>query len=132
MGTRANITVKIGNKYHNIYTHWDGYPSHHGTLLLKCYNSQELAEKVVSLGDLSSLSESVDLPVSGLHSFERACPGHSVAYGRDRGETDVEADISDDIPEQEQEHQYLWDGAAWTFRSDCGEFKTLTESDCKD
>lgn len=32
MATRSNINVKVGDVYHCIYCHWDGYPSHHSPI----------------------------------------------------------------------------------------------------
>jgi hypothetical protein len=112
MSTRSSITVKIGEKYHSVYCHFDGHPSHHGDLLLNHYNSQELAEKVVSLGDLSQFMESMDKPEG--HSYKTPVRGYSIAYGRDRGESDVDTKILNDISEvNEQDYNYLWDGDKW-------------------
>ena len=116
MSTNSSITVKVGDSVKSIYCHWDGYPSHNGRILLENYNNQEAAEKVVSVGDLSVLAESMESPEH--HSFENAIPGHSIAYGRDRGEKDVdtkeygthEEALEDGMG---QEFNYYWDGSAW-------------------
>ena len=73
MATRSNINVKVGNLYHVIYCHNNGYIEHNGKLLFENYNSQELAEKLVSGGDLSSLDKSSD-KVEG-HSFDNRVDG---------------------------------------------------------
>jgi len=69
------------------YCHWDGYPSHHGPILVENYNSREKAQALIDLGDLSSLGASVGVK----HDFDGP-PDHSMclAYGRDRGEKGVE------------------------------------------
>jgi hypothetical protein len=57
MATRSHISVKVGNIYKTVYCHFDGYPSYNGRILLSNYNSQELAEKLINGGDMSSLHE---------------------------------------------------------------------------
>lgn len=120
MSTRATIIVRVADTYRAIYTHWDGYPDHHLPILTEHYNTQELAERLVSLGDLSSLSSSPDLPSTG-HSFENPVPGYCVAYGRDRGEADTEYRVYDSlneaIREERQKYIYVWDGSQWNHRS---------------
>jgi hypothetical protein len=61
MSTRSLINVKCNDgKVRSIYVHFDGYA--HLETLQKHYNSQELAEQLISLGDLSSLDESAGPP----------------------------------------------------------------------
>ena len=58
MSTNAVIAVRTNeNTVKAIYLHWDGYIEHAGKLLIKNYNSLEMAEKIVNLGDLSSLKK---------------------------------------------------------------------------
>jgi hypothetical protein len=72
MATRSNIGVQLANgDLVSVYCHWDG--ASHLPTLKKYYNTQELAEQLVSFGDISSLSET----------------GTTVYYGRDRGEQDT-------------------------------------------
>lgn len=110
MATRSNINVKVGDVYHCIYCHWDGYPSHHSPILAGHYNSQELAEKLVSHGDISSLAESCEKPEG--HSYDSPADGHTTYYGRDRGETNVDFKVRTSPLEQE-EYSYTWDGEKW-------------------
>jgi hypothetical protein len=100
-------------KVRSIYVHFDGYA--HLETLQKHYNSQELAEQLVSLGDLSSLDENAGTPPEG-HSFDHRIPGYCVAYGRDRGEKDTEASVFDDFEsakkqDRSQEYIYEWEGS---------------------
>jgi hypothetical protein len=97
----------------SIYVHLDGYG--HLETLQKHYNSQELAEQLVSLGDLSSLAESAGPPPKD-HSFDRPVKGYCVAYGRDRGEKKTEASVFDDLESARkqkhgQDYIYEWDGS---------------------
>jgi hypothetical protein len=57
VSTRSHISVKVGNVYKTVYCHFDGYLSHVGRILLSLYNNQELAEKLINGGDISSLRE---------------------------------------------------------------------------
>ncbi len=80
MSTNARIGLEIlpGERVESIYTHWDGYPSHHGTLLLGHWNSREKVRELLALGDLSVLGKQVgqahpfdapyDDPLSGFSS----------------------------------------------------------------
>lgn len=110
MATRSNINVKVGDVYHTIYVHWDGYPEGVGKTLVLNYNSQELAEKVVSHGDISSLDEYCDKPEG--HSYDTPVPGYTTYYGRDRGETGTEMEVRQTI-RAEEEYSYVWDGSQW-------------------
>lgn len=101
MGTRSAIIVKVGSKYKGIYCHWDGYPEGRngvGFMLANHYNTQERAEALVALGDISSLKENLAPPEGVIHTFDKpycedpkdnyARSKVTVAYGRDRGEND--------------------------------------------
>lgn len=125
MATRSNINVKVGDKYHSVYCHWDGYVSNNGVILLKHYNSQELAEKLVSHGDMSSLSISCEKPEG--HSYDNPVKGYTVYYGRDRGEEDVEMQVVD-RPSFEEAYSYVWDGEKWLVSSYSFKNKTIEEA----
>jgi len=100
MGTRAAIIVKVGNKYKGIYCHNDGDPDGThcvGFHLFNHYNSQERAEALVALGDISGLYEHLAPPPGKKHSMDNRYiePGDkwtriTTAYGRDDGQTDPE------------------------------------------
>jgi len=55
MATRSRIAIQIGDKVHHIYCHWDGYPEGVGNELITRFNSRELAEGLVELGNRSWL-----------------------------------------------------------------------------
>lgn len=86
MGTRSRIGIlEPDGSVTSIYTHWDGYPSHHGPILRDNYATEENVRALIALGDLSVLGEDV----GEKHDFDHAPEGTCTAYGRDRGETDV-------------------------------------------
>ncbi len=90
MSTRSGIAIQYSPQlFIYVYCHWDGYPSHHIPILSEFYNTKETAEAIISLGDLSILDKSFECPEG--HSFDTPVKGHSVFFGRDRGETNCEA-----------------------------------------
>lgn len=121
MGTRARIAVKhptLGT-YASIYTHWDGYPSHHGPRLLEHFNTFEKVCELMALGDLSSLGRQIgqkhDFDTHGNEHRDWCC-----AYGRDRGETGIEAVTSNTLEDLKAltqecggEYLYLFDNGTW-------------------
>jgi hypothetical protein len=94
MGTRSRIGIMHGDKVKSIYCHWDGYLEHNGRILFDYYNSAK-ANKLVALGDMSSLQADI----GEKHAFSKHdVPGIETRahndewctfYGRDRGEKDV-------------------------------------------
>lgn len=126
MGTRSTITARLRNgTYRTVYCHWDGYAEHPGVgwMLQQHYNSQEMAEKVTSLGALSSLAPSCDAPPG--HSYNTPAGGHTVAHHRDRGESwgDCKPGLGATYEAAvaqvgAQEYNYLWNGSAWQLISD--------------
>lgn len=110
MATRSNINVKVGDVYHTIYCNYDGYPDGVGKTLVLNYNSQELAEKLVSFGDMSYINVSCDAPEG--HSYETPVKGYCVYYGRDRGEEGAEMRIKNE-PVFAEEFCYVWNGSDW-------------------
>ena len=115
MSTRSSIAVVHSDgQVHVIYCLFVGYPKGVGKCLTKNYSTQDKAEALVALGDISSLAQSIDKPEG--HSYDSQIDGYTVAYGRDRGETDIEArkySNSDTIESENQAYNYLWDGSEW-------------------
>lgn len=69
MGTKSSIAVQYGDGHvEAVYCHFDGYLGGVGKVLLEQHNSQSLAEALVALGDLRSIT------------------AEPLAYHRDRGE----------------------------------------------
>ena len=72
MSTRSRIAIeKQDGTVESIYCHFDGYISHNGEILQNYYSTKEKMEKLIELGDISSLENT---------------PEETVAYHRDRGE----------------------------------------------
>lgn len=116
MSTNSTIIVRVNpEERHQIYCHWDGYPEHVGFILAKYYNSLERAEKLVSLGDLSSLAKNIEpTDKNTIHNFENKQKYVCVYYGRDRGEDGVEKIILKNSDEQEvQQYNYYFNGNQW-------------------
>jgi len=84
MATRSRIGIRIGNETRSIYCHWDGYLENNGRILLEHYSDRNKVEELISLGDISSLRESIGKPFG--HSFDTPVEGHTVFYHRDRNE----------------------------------------------
>ena len=59
MATRSAIAVMHGERVKSIYAHWDGYLEHNGYILTNFYNDSVLANKLVSMGDASSLGATI-------------------------------------------------------------------------
>lgn len=72
MSTRSRIAIeKQDGTVESIYCHFDGYLSNNGEILQNHYSTKEKMEKLIELGDISSLGNT---------------PEATVAYHRDRGE----------------------------------------------
>lgn len=138
MGTRSDIIVhRADGKWARIYCHWDGYLDHNGKILFEHYSDQAKAEALVALGNLSSLGEEIgeehdfDFGMkmakarsSGVVTEELTAEYERLrrmcnAYGRDRGEVDVEAMVRDSLqaiyPSEctWTEFTYVWDEGKW-------------------
>lgn len=91
MSTRANVGIlNADGTVTAIYTHFDGYLSHHGPILKDHYTTEAKIRTLIGLGDLSSLTSLVGKK----HDFESGEPLHKSwcnAYGRDRGEKNTQA-----------------------------------------
>ena len=117
MATRSRIAMETENgKVVSIYCHSDGYVSHNGVILQKWYDDSDKVKELISLGDISSLSQTV--APTGPHSFKDPQSGVVVAYGRDRGEEDVDSveheSIEDFFNGDIEEYGYLYTaGGDW-------------------
>jgi hypothetical protein len=85
MSTNCGIALKTDEGYKAIYCHSDGYPKYMYSLLTTYYDSKALANKLVNMGDASSICKRLD-PVAASHSFDNPEKDTSVFYCRDRGE----------------------------------------------
>lgn len=123
MSTRSRIGLRADDdSVVSIYTHNDGYPSHHAPILLDRYDTKAKVKALLALGDLSILTG--DLGVKQIFDAPRPYPFAErmlcLAYGRDRGDTDCEAFKSPSVEAFEEtandccaEYIYLFDGFVW-------------------
>ena len=91
MATRSRIAMEQEDgSVLSVYCHSDGYIEYNGFILHTHYQDPEKVKELIALGDLSVLGERVH--PTGPHGFnyDRREKGVTVAYGRDRGEDDVD------------------------------------------
>lgn len=84
MSTIAAIFTVTDKGYTGIYLHYDGYPSYAGDILYNYYNTSNKVEKLISLGDLSSIAPEIGNKID-FNDYE-ARKTQCCAYHRDRGE----------------------------------------------
>ena len=104
MSTRCYIAKQVDfDKYRAIYCHSDGYPEGVGQTLLNYYSYPEKIDQLLELGDISILDKWIEPDPDKPHAFGYSevdgryvvnrQDGVTLAYGRDRGETDTKAQI---------------------------------------
>lgn len=126
MSTRSRIGVirkQGGSKsptVESIYCHFDGYPEGVGQMLLDHWTDFEDINRLIDLGDLSSLGSVIGEKHNfdthtghSLDGYNENCPmakGWCCAYGRDRGEEDVGSRTHsiDKWPDYGQEAEYVF------------------------
>jgi hypothetical protein len=129
MGTRSRIGIlNDDGTVDSIYCHWDGYLSHNGKILQEHWTDPDKMAELIALGDISSLAPEIGEkhPFDNPHrydtpeykEFEAQYQGMVNAYGRDRGETDVDAVHSATVEEFRAfscgaEYWYLFCDGEW-------------------
>jgi hypothetical protein len=118
MSTQCGIAIKTEKGYETIYVHSDGYPDYMWPMLTENYNSEELAKKLVSMGDASYIAPNLEPREPNTHSFENPDLDICCFYHRDRGEG------WDDVapaPYTKKEmfscfyYSYIWENGCWNF-----------------
>jgi len=118
MSTRSNIVLNKDGKYHMIYCHSDGYPSHNGRILLENYTNEEKIWELIQLGDISLLGGEI----GEKHDFNNYPDNVVTAYHRDRGDDIDETkhnsfDTKEDALETcDNDYTYLFEDGKWFFR----------------
>ena len=109
MSTRSVIgIIRKDGKIECISCHYDGYLHGVGDMLLNHYMVQDKIEKLLELGDISTLKENVE-PVTGVqHSFENPDAHTTIAYGRDRGDKNIQSVEFDNIEKFQYEFNNSW------------------------
>jgi len=105
MSTRSALVAKLSDgSIKAIYVHHDGYG--HLPTLQENYNSQEEVNELISLGDLSSLGETLE----SCHAYHRD--------GKEDYEevkpTELDSLCAVEDLDWGQEYIYQWDGSSWT------------------
>ena len=119
MGTPATVLAKQGDNYRAIYNNFDGYPSYLLKMLQEHYQDEDKVQRLIDLGDVSSIRKEVDIPAGVTHSYGNAHPDITIAYGRDRGEDRTEYrtySTLDEALSQEgnnTQYVYLWENNKW-------------------
>ena len=121
MSTHAFVGIKNADgSVTSIYVHNYGYPEGLGQILSQHYNTQELADQLVALGDCSCVCERLSQEDGEQHSFDHPVNDVTVAYHRDRGEDweDVEPGHYDNVGKFKREcgsisFCYLFEDGEW-------------------
>lgn len=119
MGTRSTIArLNADHTVTAIYCHWDGGIHNNGHILKDHYTDPVKIDQLINLGELSSLRPEI----GEKQDFNKPTNKNwCVAYGRDRGETDVGPitylNVKDWLDKGKQEYNYLWTGDEWLVTS---------------
>lgn len=117
MATRSYIGVRNTDaSVDYIYCHFDGYPEHNGQILAEHYTNENRVGELLKLGDLSVLGKFI----GEKQDFDKRIVGNCLAYGRDRGESNVGVkNTSYDklIVDQSVDYVYVFDGDYWECHS---------------
>jgi hypothetical protein len=91
-----------------VYCHWDGYLDHNGKLLQEHYQDKAKVLALMLLGSISSLREEIGQAHDFDARYDNKDPRKNwvVAYGRDRGEDNVDAHVFANFAEYVKDHQY--------------------------
>jgi hypothetical protein len=135
MGTRSYIAIaNPKGGYSAIYCHWDGYPDYMGAMLRDHYGSKGKSRALIRLGDCSSIKR--NLSAVGPHTFDAPADDVTIAYGRDRGETNCKArnfttvkELAAYAADTWAQYVYVFDGKRWHWcecdKAGRGPFQTL-------
>ena len=114
MATRSTIALEFADgTVGMVYCHWDGYLSNNGEILRDHYTDPFKLRELIDLGDLSSLRPEIgvkhdfsrlDSPLPEVE-YEKLYGDMCTFYGRDRGETGIEARYFKSFEEYAREHQ---------------------------
>ena len=115
MATRSTIALEFADgTVQQVYAHWDGYLEGNGKTLFENYSDPFKLRELIDLGDISSLGENIGSkhPFSPFGEGDKAAfdaaqeAGATTFYGRDRGETGVEAKTFKSFSDYVVNHQY--------------------------
>lgn len=120
MSTNCTIAIQHNDgSVTGILVHWDGGLWHAGPILYHHYSTEEKVRELLALGHLSSIDVDID---------------SSVAYGRDRGESNQQAIHSaswiEFLSKYEREYNYIFDDNEWIVKFS-GSYYSELESELK-
>ena len=146
MATRSTIALlRDDGTVVKTYCHWDGYLEHNGSILVEHYDTADKVEALLAGGQISSLGRVVGekhpfdtydkskLSPEDAALAERAeAEGWTLYYGRDRGETGVEANVYKDLGDYEanaqfEEYNYCFIYGEWYYSSYDGIVRSVKE-----
>lgn len=94
MGTHCYIAKEVGpDQYRTIFCQLDGYLEEVGAKLATHYDTEKQVDKLLNLGDVYSLRAKLNPDPSLPHEPKNTQKDVSVFYGRDYGESGMEATI---------------------------------------
>ena len=104
MATRSTISLEFADgTVGQVYCHFDGYLENNGKILQSYYTDPFKVRELIDLGDLSTLCPEIGQK----HSFDgRDNVDWCMFYGRDRGDTGVDARYFKDFEDYKARHQY--------------------------
>jgi hypothetical protein len=140
MATNSRIAVlKTNGQVESIYVHNDGYilspPKNNykghlgvGGMIFVYYNSQNKAEELVSLGNLSAVYENINTEKP--HSFSKPQPNVCIAYSRDRNEKHS-SNIFESLEDFEKFGSKIDEGTNYLFKDDKWYIKNISDDEPK-
>jgi len=134
MSTRSSIAIRHGTVIKAVYCHWDGYIGYVGRLLDRHYQASPKVNKLISMGDVSSLGVAIGeqhdftfKPGNDSDGFSTEC----TFYNRDGDEANTfctHPNEQDWISKFSGcEYFYLYDAGIW-YVSQGGDFTPLHEA----
>jgi hypothetical protein len=116
MGTRSTIALEYADgTVHQVYCHWDGYLEHNGKILAENYSDPFVLQKLIDLGDISSLGIEIgekhafshfELRAEEVQAYKELTENWTTFYARDRGETGVDSKKFKNFEDYRANHQY--------------------------
>jgi len=122
MSTRCQIAmVQEDNTILSIYAHYDGHIETTGVYLHEYYSTQEKAEALIGLGNLSYVSKEIG-ERQDFNAFTERNWDWCLAYGRDRGQQNQQAKTvknKEELIEKSKlgwaDYIYLYEDGCWSF-----------------
>lgn len=116
MSTRGYIAKQIGpDQFRTVFCHFDGYLEHVGAMLAGHYDTEEMVDKLLDLGDIDALYSKLEPEPGSPHGLDGRQPDVTVAYGRDYGDPESEATVK---TLQNIEEEAIWVEYAYVFAED--------------